>query len=95
MNKLRVGATFILIVMVVIIAMFQMDIRGYEEVERINEWVLYYSVETNSDDMLNYDNYIVKSGFSEKSLVDAIEEGLFNDDELDEIENLIKGLNDE
>lgn len=89
MNKLRAITTLILVAAIAIIAIFQNNIRGYEEIERINEWVLYYNTNEEIDDTLDYPHYIVKSGFMEKSLDEAIEEDLFNTEELDRILELI------
>lgn len=90
MNAVKIVSTFLLVLGIVIVAIFQMRIRGYEEVERINAWVLYYDAEIdNNEEELLYPHYIVKSGFEEKSLDDAIEEGLFNTEELELIYSLL------
>ena len=92
MNKIRVIFTFIIVLAISILAIFQMDIRGFEKVERINEWVLYYGEDLEVDDELLYPHYIVKSGFEEMSLDDAIEDDLFDAEELEYIMDLIDGL---
>ena len=67
-----------------------MKIRGFEEVERINAWVLYYDANGDLDENMDYPKFIVKSGFEEKTLDEAIEEGLFDQNELELIYDLIE-----
>ena len=78
-----------------------MQIRGYEKLGRMEEWVLYVDEPDNCDTVLeliysdaenNYylpcemsDSYIVKSGFEERGLIYALNEGLITIEELDEL----------
>jgi hypothetical protein len=83
MNNLRVIVTFFLLVVVVVLAIFQMQIRGYREVGRINEYVLYNNNEelcidqTIVIDESSYviecaSQYLLKSGFEEYTVVEAL-----------------------
>lgn len=93
MNNLRFIITFFLLVIVIILAIFQMRIRGYSEVGRINEYVLYHNVEEACIDATivieetTYiieceSQYILKSGFAEYTIVDALEEEIVELDDL-------------
>lgn len=101
MDNLRVFATIIIVLGIAILSIFQMQIRGYEKVGRMERWVLFVNEEETCDDVLeliytddinNYylpctssETYIVKSGFEERELVYALNEGLISIEELDEL----------
>lgn len=93
MNTVRVVFTLVIVVAICVLAFFQMNLKGYEKVERINEWVLYYDTNEEVDEDLDYPRYIVKSGFEEKSLDEAIDDGLFDESELELILELIEERN--
>lgn len=98
MNLVRAFVTFLIVLMVVLLAIFQMRIRGYEEVDRLNEYVLYYNEEQICQDALYSSGdieyriecesqYIVKSGFAEYTVVEALQEEMI---QLDDIEPYIR-----
>lgn len=96
MNNLRYVVTFILLLVVLSLAFFQMSLRGYTEVGRINEYVLYYNEEDTCInhsvivDEVTYDiecesQYMLKSGFAEYGITEAlVEEQIVTIDELEE-----------
>ena len=70
-----------------------MRLRGYEEVERINAFVLYESdVDSCRDQLYAEDDveyrlvcenrYLLKSGLSEYDLIEALEDGIVTLDDL-------------
>ena len=101
MDNLRIIATLLIVVVIALLSVFQMQIRGYEKLGRMEEWVLYIDEPSNcdtsleliySDDENNYylpcemsESYIVKSGFEERGLIYALEEGLITIEELEEL----------
>ena len=101
MDNLRVFITLIIVIVLALLSVFQMQLRGYEKVGRMEEWVLYQDEPETcaqaleliySDEVNNYylpcimsDSYIVKSGFEELELIYALEEGLITIEELDEL----------
>ena len=101
MDNLRIVATLVIVVVIALLSVFQMQIRGYEKLGRMEEWVLYVDEPDNCDTVLeliysdaenNYylpcemsDSYIVKSGFEERGLIYALNEGLITIEELDEL----------
>jgi|LGVF01.2.fsa_nt_gb hypothetical protein len=101
MDNLRVFITLIIVIVLALLSVFQMQIRGFEKVGRMEEWVLYLDEPGNcaqaleliyTDEVNNYylpclmsDSYIVKSGFEENELIYALEEGLITIEELDEL----------
>jgi hypothetical protein len=104
MENLRVIATLVVVAAIAILSIFQMQIRGYEKVGRINEWVLYIDepniCETDlekihSDETNHYylpcsrENYIIKSGFEERSIEYVLDEEFITITELDELIELI------
>lgn len=79
MSNLRAVATLILIAGIALLAIFQMQIRGYTKVARINEWVLYQDEDMECEvlEIEGYylecgNSYIIKTGFEEKSLIDGV-----------------------
>ena len=84
---IRVVFTLLIVSAIALVAIFQNDLKGYEKVDRINEWVLYYN---DIENETGYKDYIVKSGFEEKRLDEAIIEGLFTETELELIDQLIE-----
>ncbi len=105
MDNLRIIATLVIVAAIAVLSVFQMQIRGYEKIGRIEEWVLYIDEPDNcaeileliyTDDINKYylpcllsDSYIVKSGFEERELIYALNEGLIMIDELDELIEII------
>jgi len=101
MDNLRVGLTLIIVIVLALLSVFQMQIRGYEKVGRMEEWVLYFDEPSEcaemleliySDEVNNYylpclmsDSYMVKSGFEERELINALDEELITIEELDEL----------
>ena len=101
MDNLRVFITLVIVIILALLSVFQMQIRGYEKVGRMEEWVLYLDDPGDcaqaleliyTDEVNNYylpclmsDSYIVKSGFEEKELIYALESGLITIEELDEL----------
>ena len=91
MGNLRVIATLLIVTLIALLSVFQMQIRGYEKIERLNEWVLYVKPLDQCDDVIDIfysddrfdyafscfksETYMVKSGFEEHSLQDALEMG--------------------
>ncbi|MBN2604640.1 MAG: hypothetical protein JXR62_02305 [Bacilli bacterium] len=77
MGNLRVIATLIVVTIIALLSIFQMQIRGYEKIARLNEWVLYVNPqaaceegiqieisENNSEFLftcMNQDEQIIKS----------------------------------
>jgi hypothetical protein len=89
MSNLRALATFLVLIIVVLLAVFQMRLRGYEKVERINEYVLYKDIDYDCKlvhgdayDLDCAEMYIVKSGFYEVTIEDALLEELITEAEL-------------
>jgi len=94
MNNLRAFGTLIIVALIAILSLFQMQLRGFEKIGRIEEWVLYIDKSDNcetieeliyTDEVNNYylsctksSSYIAKSGFEEKELIKALEENLIS-----------------
>ena len=101
MKGLRLGVTFIFVLVIFLLGVFQMQLRGYEKIGRIEEWTVYYNedhcdedvvlVYNNSEgsyefDCVNSETYIVKRGFEEYSLLEALNSEYI---EINDLENLI------
>jgi hypothetical protein len=98
MDNLRIFGTVIIVTIIAILSLFQMQLRGYEKIGRMEEWVLYIDEPDNctkveeliyTDEVYNYylpcnmsSSYIVKSGFEEKALINALEENLISIEDL-------------
>ena len=89
MSGIRTVVALIIVVLIVLVGIFYNDIRGYEKIERVNEWVLYYCVDCDEDENL-YDGYILLNGFAELTVNEAIETEYFEDDIEQEIIALIE-----
>lgn len=87
MSNLRAAATFLVLLTVIVLAIFQMQLRGYEKIARLNQFVLYETdVETcidvtvvieSEETIIRCENaYVVTSGFQEYTILDALEEDL-------------------
>jgi len=87
MTNLRAGITFVVVLVIVLLAIFQMQIRGYKEVDRIDAYVLYQSEVNTCQDQLYTDEdgehrlicenaYLLKAGLSEYGLIEALEENI-------------------
>ena len=101
MDNLRVFGTLVVVLVLALLSVFQMQLRGYEKVGRMEEWVLYVNdpgvcslvnEQIYEDDQYRYmsgcphsEAYLVKSGFEERELIYALEEGLITIEELDEL----------
>ncbi|GEM_PF-2663998 len=90
---LRVAVTFLGLSAVLALAVFQMDLRGYETRVRINQYVLYQNEELACVDAVFTDHdgdyriacssqYLLKSGFVEYDLPSALEEAVVTIDDL-------------
>ena len=102
MKGLRLGVTFFIVLVLFLLSVFQMQLRGYEKVARIEEWTIYYHEEDAcltmeevfySDEEYDYifhcvmsERYLVKRGFEEYSLVYALENDYLD---ISEIEGII------
>jgi hypothetical protein len=80
MNGLRAGVTLILVGVFVLVGLFYNELRGYDEVARINEWVLYYCSDCREDDGSMYDGFILLNGFTEMTVEEAFETNFFDED---------------
>ncbi len=101
MNNLRIGATFVIVLVLFLLSAFQMQLRGYEKIARVEEWTIYYKTDDYcltqeeiffTDDENEYyfyclesDKYLVKRGFEEYSLVFALENDYLTITELSEV----------
>ena len=99
MDNVRVVGTVFLVIIIAVLSLFQMQIRGYEKIGRMEEWVLYFDKDDNcttieelifTDGTYNYylpcnmsSSYIVKSGFEEKGLIRALEDNLISIEDLE------------
>lgn len=95
MSTLRAVATFVVLLGILTLAIFQMQIRGYERVARLNQYVLYetepetcedVTVTVESEDLIiTCENaYLVTSGFSEYRLEEALSEGIITIQDIEE-----------
>jgi len=98
MNGLRISVTFIIVLVLFLLSMFQMPLRGYEKIARVEEWTIYHKTEDScltqeeifySDSENDYyfyclesDRYLIKRGFEEYQLVFALENGYITIEEL-------------
>ncbi len=98
MNGLRLGVTFVVVLVLFLLSVFQMQLRGYEKIVRVEQWTIYYKVEDScldqkeiffTDDENEYyfdcvesDRYLIKRGFEEYQLVFALENGYITIGEL-------------
>ena len=101
MKGLRLGVTFFFVLVIFLLGVFQMQIRGYEKIGRTPEWTIYYNEDHCDEDVsliyedsdgsyefecVNDKTYIVKRGFEEYSLFEALSSEHI---ELSDIEDLI------
>jgi len=89
MSGFRTVIALIIVVIIVLVGVFYNDIRGYDKIERINEWVLYYCEDCDLEET-EYDGYILINGFAEMSVDEALEIEYFNNDLEQEIILLIE-----
>ncbi len=105
MDNLRVFATVLIVAVIAILSLFQMQLRGFEKIGRMEEWVLYIEKDEEcfsiteliyTDEDNNYylpcemsHLYVVKSGFEEKELIFALEENLISIEDLELLIDLI------
>jgi len=108
MKGLRVGVTFVIVLTIFLLSMFQMQLRGYEKIGRVEEWTVYYEDKDECSDQmeifysdeeydylftcLKSDRYIIKRGFEEYSLVFALENGYIEISELEDVIEFSKEL---
>ncbi len=88
MNAVKIGVMTIIAVSIALFALFYTDIKGYEKIERVNEWVLYYC-DSCGDEKDLYKGYILMNGFQEITFNEAIERSFFNQEVEDEIIDII------
>ena len=101
MNGLRLVVTFIIVMVIFLLGVFQMQLRGYEKIGRIEGWNIYYNEDHCEEDVVlvynnsegsyefecvNSETYIVKRGFEEYSLFDALSSEYI---EISDLEDLI------
>ena len=89
MNSLRTVLAFIIVVAIILLGIFYNDIKGYEKIERINEWVLYYCEKCDQSES-EYDGYILVNGFAELPFDEALETEYFSDEIEQEIISIIE-----
>ena len=98
MGNLRIVVTFLIVLIIALLSVFQMQLRGYEKIERLNQWVLYYQPQeacpsleevfyqdetyVYSFSCLKSERYMVKNGFEEHPLKEALELGYISIDDL-------------
>lgn len=105
MNGLRIGVTFVIVLGIFLLSVFQMQLRGYEKIGRIEEWTIYYSGETECDSPVPFyidnsykyyylcaenESLIVKSGFEEHTIEYAFENDLITIGDLEETIDVTK-----
>ena len=73
------GSFIVIVIVIVLLGVFYNDIRGYEKIDRVNEWVLYYCEDCDQGETV-YDGYLLLNGFSELSVDEAIEISYFTED---------------
>ena len=94
MSNVRALLTFAVALVIVLLAIFQMRLRGYEEVDRIAAYVLYQTeVDSCNDQLYTKDDveyrvvcenaYLLKSGLSEYDLITALEDGIVTLEDLE------------
>ena len=71
MSKGRIVFVAIVATISIVLIALSLNSKGYDEVGRVNEYVLYYDTTSESD--ILYERYILKNGFYEVSVYDAIE----------------------
>ena len=101
MKGLRLWIMFIIVIIIIFMSIFHMQLKGYEKIGRVEEWSIYYNEDfCDLNEELIYDDgeeeyqfecgnseaYIIKRGFEEHSLLDALNEGYI---ELSDIEDII------
>lgn len=89
MSGFRLAIALVIVIVIVLLGIFYYDLKGYEKVERINEWVLYYCEECD-EDKTQYDGYILINGFEELSFDEALENDYFTEEIDQEIMSLIE-----
>jgi hypothetical protein len=72
MGKGRIIFIFIVSIISVVLILFSLNYKGYDKVGRVNEYVVYYQEEADQDQSL-YDGYILRLGFYEVAVEEAIE----------------------
>lgn len=106
MDNLRIFATTLIVIIIALLSIFQMQLRGYTKIARIEEWVLYVdsqeactSIEEliHSDAEYRYyitcisiDNYIIKKGFEEKGLQEGLKDESIGIKDLELLIDIIK-----
>ncbi len=105
MNGLRIGVTFVIVFGIFLLSVFQMQLRGYEKIGRIEEWTVYYSGEEEcestvpfySDSSYQYyymcadsESFMVKSGFEEHTIEYAFDNNLITIGDLEEVIDVSK-----
>lgn len=94
MSPLRALATLLLVLTILLLAIFQMQLRGYKKIARLNQYVLYETKpDTCSDVTFTVDSevisipcenaYLVTSGFVEYRLEEALLEEIITISDLE------------
>lgn len=108
MNGLRIGITFVIVLVIFLLSMYQMQLRGYEKIGRFEEWNIYYKDEGEcenqaeaiySDETYNYfygcgdeESLMAKRGFEEYSLTFALENGYLEIFDIEESIDITRSL---
>jgi len=110
MNGLRIGFTFVIVLAIFLLSVFQMQLRGYDKIGRIEEFTIYYNGEEICDPQIgpfytddtfeyyylcsNEDNLMVKNGFEEQTIEYVIRNDIFTIEELEQVIEITKVLSD-
>ena len=89
MTKGRIIFIAIVAILSIGLIVFTMNLKGYEKIGRVNEYVLYYDEARVNDNALS--GYVLKQGFYEVTLIDA----LANDELSDEYVTIIYDMIEE
>ncbi len=88
MGKGRIIFVFIVSIISLTLIYTSFNQKGYEKVGRVNEYVLYYDESFDSEEEL--DKYILKEGFYEIRLGEAIENEELTEEYIENIFELIE-----
>ena len=110
MNGLRIGITFVIVLAIFILSVFQMQLRGYDKIGRIEEWTIYYNGEEicdpqigpfYTDDTFDYfyqcsneNSLLVKNGFEEQTIEYVIGNDILTIEEFEDVIEITKALSD-
>jgi len=110
MNGLRIGVTFVIVLAIFLLSVFQMQLRGYEKIGRVEEYTIYYNGEETcepqtgpfyTDETYDYyyqcsneGNLMVKNGFEEQTIEYVIENDIFTITDLEQVIEITKVFSD-